>query len=136
MANEQNLKPFAKGDPRINRKGRPKSFDALRSLAKMIADEPARAPDGSVLIKEGKGISTVEAILRRMATNKDPREHQKFLEIAYGKVPDELNIRGVVDPLLDEVIKVIARVLNDSSISSDQERVDAIANGLKAILPD
>lgn len=31
--NDSNLKPFQKGDKRINRKGRPKSFDALRALA-------------------------------------------------------------------------------------------------------
>ena len=36
------LKPFVKGDPRINRKGRPKSFDALRSLAQEIAHEAAK----------------------------------------------------------------------------------------------
>ncbi len=30
---------FTKGDPRINRNGRPKSFDALRALAQEIAHE-------------------------------------------------------------------------------------------------
>ena len=41
MANEQNLIPFIKGDPRINRDGRPKNFDALRELAREIGYEPA-----------------------------------------------------------------------------------------------
>jgi len=30
---------FTKGDPRINRNGRPKSFDGLRTLARQIALE-------------------------------------------------------------------------------------------------
>ena len=33
----ENLKPFVKGDKRINRNGRPKSFDALRRLAVFVA---------------------------------------------------------------------------------------------------
>jgi hypothetical protein len=37
MANPSPSKPFAKGDKRINRKGRPKTFDALRQLAQTIA---------------------------------------------------------------------------------------------------
>lgn len=33
---------FVKSDPRINRKGRPKSFDGLRALAQEIAHEVAK----------------------------------------------------------------------------------------------
>lgn len=76
MANEQNLKPFVKGDPRINRNGRPKSFDQLRKLAQQIAHE--RIADGST-------ITAAEAILRQLAHEKPER----FIEIAFGKVPDE-----------------------------------------------
>ena len=42
MTENENRKPggkFVKGDPRINRNGRPKSFDALRALAQEIAHE-------------------------------------------------------------------------------------------------
>lgn len=70
---------FKKGDPRINRKGRPKSFDALRDLAVKIAQEP---------IKDGATVTVIEAMLRRMAAE-DPT---KFIEIAYGKVPNPIDI--------------------------------------------
>lgn len=35
-------KPFAKGDPRINRKGRPRSFQAFRELTQDVLHEEAR----------------------------------------------------------------------------------------------
>lgn len=79
MANVQNLKPFVKGDKRINRKGRPKSFDELRSLAQQIAHERLAAGDVSM--------TTTEAILRKWAASKDPRLQMQFMDVAYGKVP-------------------------------------------------
>ena len=92
MANEQNLKPFVKGDPRINRKGRPKNFDALRALAKMIANEKIEGKDtnGQPVI-----MSRVELILRSWASSKGNWQLQKqFIEVAYGKVKDELELTG------------------------------------------
>jgi len=74
---------FVKGDPRINRKGRPKSFDQLRTLAQKIAHQALTAKDGSV-------VSVTEAILQKLAQD-DPK---LFLEIAYGKVPSELKVSG------------------------------------------
>ena len=83
MANEQNLKPFTKGDPRINRKGRPKSFDKLRELAQSLSHEVVEGKDGSKH-------TAVEMILRKLATEKP----DKFLEIAYGKVPQPVELAG------------------------------------------
>ena len=80
MANVQNLKPFVKGDKRINRKGRPKSFDELRSLAQQIAHE--RLENGDI------SMTTTEAILRKWAASKDPRLQMQFMDVAYGKVPN------------------------------------------------
>jgi len=75
---------FVKGDKRINRKGRPKNFDKLRKLAQAVASEEARLKDGSP-----SGITHIEAILRALATSKAPADRKLFLEVAYGKVPDE-----------------------------------------------
>ena len=70
---------FVKGDKRINRKGRPKSFDAVRALAQQIAHEVTES-----------GWTTVESILRKLAED-DPKH---FLEIAFGKVPTPLQHSG------------------------------------------
>lgn len=71
---------FAKGDSRINRKGRPKSFDALRALAQEIAHKALTQRDGSLL-------TITEAILTGWAASKDPRLQIQFIDIAFGKVP-------------------------------------------------
>lgn len=83
MANDKNLKPFVKGDKRINRKGRPKSFDALRELAKQIANEPTDV-----------GYTRIELIMRSWSLSKDPRLQIAFMEYAYGKVPNIQEVTG------------------------------------------
>ena len=89
MANPASLKPFQKGDPRINRKGRPKSFDALRELAQMIAHERA-----GVISRDGHELTVAEAILRQWAQSKNPQLQRAFIEIAFGKVPDRTELTG------------------------------------------
>src|SRR6266567_4346751 len=76
-------KGFVKGDPRINRKGRPKSFDQLRKLAQQIADE-------EVTDRRGEKIRLAEAILRSWAESKEPMLQKSFMEYAFGKVPDKI----------------------------------------------
>jgi len=73
---------FKKGDPRINRKGRPKSFDALRALAQQLAHEVVETKQGN--------LTAVEVILRQMA--KDPKQRVTFLEYAFGKVPSNVDV--------------------------------------------
>jgi hypothetical protein len=87
-------KGFVKGDPRINRKGRPKSFDALRAMTQGIATEWAKNNDGSDLMYNGRRISVAEVIMRRWAMSPDPKWQQAFLEYAFGKVPSTTELTG------------------------------------------
>ena len=91
--NPQNLKPFKKGDPRINRNGRPKSFDALRALAQDIAHEKAKAGGNTVVI-DGHSVTVAEAILRQWAQSKNPTLQRQFIEVAFGKVPQAVEVSG------------------------------------------
>jgi hypothetical protein len=86
-------KGFTKGDPRINRKGRPKTFDALRSLAQEIAHETIKE-NGQPILIDGREITVAEAILRQWASSIEPRLQVKFVEVAFGKVPDEILLGG------------------------------------------
>lgn len=88
-------KGFVKGDPRINRSGRPKTFDQLRSLAQEIAHEVAISKERPVVIN-GKTVTVTEVIMRQWAQSKDPRLQQKFIEVAYGKTPEQVLLSGSV----------------------------------------
>jgi hypothetical protein len=103
---------FKKGDPRIWKHGRPKSFDALRELSQEIAHEVATTKDGSPVTVAGHKVSTAELILRLWASSQDFRKQQGFMEIAFGKVPQETRITGAEGkPLLNmqEVIALMAQ---------------------------
>ena len=94
---------FQKGDPRINRKGRPPDFDALRELAKEIAHEVATA-GGSEIVINGHKVTVTEAILRQWFQSKNPQLQRAALEIAYGKVPDNMQIGGNGDAIIIRLV--------------------------------
>jgi hypothetical protein len=87
---------FVKGDKRINRKGKPKDFDALRELARMVAHEAVTIGD--------RKMTVTEAILRQWAQSKNPQLQKGFLEIAYGKVPDNMQIGGNGDAIIIRLV--------------------------------
>lgn len=123
MANEQNLIPFKKGDKRINRNGRPKSFDTWRKLNRETMNELAVGKDGNLIVisipklfngkpvfdEEGKPVmeehyaTNAEMIVR--STIRDPRRQKDAIEAAFGKVPDK------VDVTTDG--KIVVKVVND-----------------------
>jgi hypothetical protein len=82
-------KTFKDHPERINRKGRPKSFDKLRELAVSLANEAAidAATKGPLLVK-GHAATEIEMLMRQMMHDNPAR----FVEIAFGKVPDEMNM--------------------------------------------
>lgn len=81
---------FKKSDPRINRKGRPKTFDALRTLAQQIAHECAKTKTGDPLIIENRKVTVAEAILRKWASSNNAKLQTQFIEVAFGKVPIDI----------------------------------------------
>jgi len=87
-------KGFVKGDARINRKGRPRTFDQTRKLAQSIAHEEIKTNDG-------KTFTVAEAILRQWARSKIPTLQQAFFHYAFGKPPDKIEHEGdVMTPIV------------------------------------
>ena len=99
MANPRPSKPFVKGDPRINRSGRPKDFIAFRELARQIAHEKAKK-DGQSIVIDGHTVTVAEAILRSWAQSKNPQLQKAFIEIAFGKVPDAIDVTSGGKPIV------------------------------------
>lgn len=90
---------FTKGDPRINRKGRPESFDALRIMARAIANEKADKAAkkiGDPVKPEYKKMTVAERLLRSWAFSSDRQLQQGFIEVAFGKTPEKVDVGGEV----------------------------------------
>ena len=81
-------------DPRINRNGRPKSFDQLRALFQDIASEE--------IVDQGKKRTRAQAI--GIAMSMDKKLMREFLEFAYGKVPQAVTVEGGDRPLTFRIV--------------------------------
>ena len=106
MANKASLKPFVKGDKRINRDGRPATAASLSALAKPIGHEVATKKNGEVLTgPDGRPVTVIETILRQWAQN--PKQQGDFVDRAYGKVPQQQQHSGEGGGAIEHTIKVI-----------------------------
>jgi hypothetical protein len=84
-------KGFKKGDPRINRNGRPKSFDALRKLMQEQAGEIALDANGNPITdKNGRPRTNAEMFVE--AWMKDRKQRKAFAEFAWGKPKEEIEL--------------------------------------------
>ena len=90
-----NLIPFVKGDKRINRKGRPRSFDALRKLAVKIAGEQA----------DQDTVTRIEKMLTDMSISKNPADRALFLAYAFGKPKDEVDITSGGEKIVVKLVR-------------------------------
>lgn len=93
MANHTKRGTFKPGDPRINRNGRPRSFDGLRSIAQEIAGRRITALAVLSLthredVAGAEDFTIAQSILYHWATSGDYRQQSAFLEIAFGKPPE------------------------------------------------
>ena len=85
---------FKKGDPRINRNGRPKTQEKLRKLILQVLSEPAiERGTGEPLVKDGKIITQGEAIVRKWVADNP----ELLFAYAFGKPEQSLNVSGEIE---------------------------------------
>lgn len=116
------LKPFVKGDPRINRKGRPKTFDAARALAQQIGHEVAKVAgaDGAdvAVVHDGHYVTVIEAILRQWATSKNPDLQRAFMAYAVGEPPKTIQHEGVDAKPIEIVTRLVRKGGGDGEVGA------------------
>jgi isopentenyl phosphate kinase len=119
-------KPFKKGDPRINRLGRPKSFDALRELAQQIANEVATS-GGKPVVIAGHTCTNAEVVMRQWLQSGKPQLQQGFIEIAFGKVPTRLEIvtQDDIDKEIDDELAQLAASRQSADAGQPASEADA-----------
>lgn len=94
ISNPTGKRGFGARPQDINRKGRPKNFDAVRKLAQTLAHQSVKTADGDLVLIDGKTITTVEMILYQWSRSSDSRLQIAFMEYAFGKPPQELRHVG------------------------------------------
>jgi hypothetical protein len=86
-----NLRPFVKGDPRINRKGRPKTIPKLHDIFKEVLGG---------LMEDGQDSGIAQVIKNIFEQAKDRKNRRAvnaaalLLDRLYGKAPQTIEIKG------------------------------------------
>ena len=117
MSNPNPVPRFTKGDPRINRKGRPKSFKALRELVQQVGNEVARDKNGDPIVIDRHIATTAEMIVR--SWTKDPKRQRDFIEFGYGKVPNPVMLSDEDGNKVKIEVEYINSPAQTSGISSE-----------------
>lgn len=91
-------KPFTKGDPRINRKGRPKK---LPKLDELLAEVLGTEEGGKTAAEQ-----ILEAMRKRATHYGDVKAAQLLLDRGYGKVKEKLDITTDGQKLNEQKIQI------------------------------
>jgi len=107
---KDNLKPFEKGDKRINRKGRAiRGFDALRKEWQDIWSEIMFDGNGQPIIDEvtGKALTRLRGRMRIATSSRNHQEFRTALEYAYGKPKEEIDLSNSDGSLQKVIIEYV-----------------------------
>ena len=91
----------------INRKGRPKDFDQLRSLVQELLGEKITVRKGGQSTK----LTRLENLILEMIAAKQAAEHTTVLQYGFGKVPDTVDITSKGESIVLPPEKVAERVI-------------------------
>jgi hypothetical protein len=112
-------------DPRINRKGRPRSSDELKKFVLDILEEEGTIPE------TGEKITVLRQMVLGMAIRGAGAEKIHILDRAFGKVPDEVvvsydDLQKIIDYLPQDMLERLSKgeSLGDVIVSLVKARGD------------
>lgn len=107
MANNENLKPFAKGfDPRRNLKGVPRDAIELRKHMRKIAAEIIGGDDSAM--------TRMDAMLRQLWTSRNPAHNKLALQVLDPKILTEH-----IEQNGEQTLTVLVKRASDTKTDND-----------------